>query len=69
MDLHMPRVDGWLLRTRLLEEPTLAKIPVVVFSARAAGDMPNITYVSKDDPGALLELIEQRSRPAHYGAR
>jgi len=69
MDLQMPRVDGWALRTRLLEEPTLAKIPVVVFSARAAGNLPDIAYVNKNDPGALLELIERQSRPAHLTVR
>ena len=69
MDLQMPRVDGWLLRTRLLEDPTLARIPVVVFSARAAGNLPAITYVSKNDPGALLELIERQSRTRPAAAR
>jgi len=69
MDLHMPRVDGWVLRTRLLEEPTLAKIPVVVFSARAAGNLPDIAYVNKNNPAALLDLIERQSRPAHVTVR
>lgn len=68
-DLQMPRLDGWVLRARLLEEPTLAKVPVVVFSARAAGDLPDIAYVNKNDPGALLELVERQSRPARYAAR
>jgi len=69
MDLQMPRVDGWVLRTRLLQEPALAKIPVVVFSGRAAQNLPDIAYVSKNDPGALLELIERQSRPAPTAVR
>jgi CheY-like chemotaxis protein len=69
MDLQMPRLDGWLLRTRLLEDPTLAHIPVVVFSARAAGDLPAVAYVSKNDPGALLETIDRQSRTPSATAR
>lgn len=59
MDLEMPRVDGWLLRRRLLEDPDLADIPVVVFSSRAAGDLPDIAFVRKSDPMALLHAIER----------
>ena len=59
MDLEMPGVDGWLLRRRLLEDPALARIPVVVFSARAAGNMPDIAFVRKSDPTALLDVIER----------
>ena len=69
MDLQMPRLDGWLLRRRLLEDPALARIPVVVFSARAAGDLPAVAYVSKNDPGALLELIDRQSRTHPAAAR
>lgn len=58
-DLEMPGVDGWLLRRRLLEDPVLARIPVVVFSARAAGNLPNIAFVRKSDPTGLLNAIER----------
>ena len=51
------------------EEPALAKIPVVVFSARAAGNLPDIAYVNKNDPAALLDLIERQSRPTRLAAR
>jgi hypothetical protein len=47
----------------------LARIPVVVVSATAAGDLPAITCVSKNDPGALLELIERQSRTRSVPAR
>src|SRR6185503_7948078 len=59
MDLEMPRVDGWLLRRRLLEDPALAHIPVVVFSSRAAGDLPDVAFVRKSDPTGLLDAIER----------
>jgi CheY-like chemotaxis protein len=59
MDLDMPRVDGWLLRRRLLDNPELAHIPVVVFSARAAGNLPDIAFVRKSDPSGLLDAIER----------
>jgi CheY-like chemotaxis protein len=59
MDLEMPRVNGWVLRRRLLDDPALADIPVVVFSSRAAGDLPDIAFVRKCDPSALLDAIER----------
>ena len=59
MDLEMPNVDGWILRRRLLEDPALARIPVVVFSARAAGNLPAIAFVRKSDPTGLLDAIER----------
>ena len=62
MDLQMPRLDGWLLRMRLLEDPALARIPVVVFSARAAGNLPAVLCASKTDPERLLDLIDRHSR-------
>jgi len=63
MDLQMPRLDGWLLRTRLLEDPVFARIPVVVFSACAVGSLPAVFHADKKDPGALLDLIDRHSRP------
>ena len=35
LDLMMPKMDGWSLRRTLLEDPTLAGIPVVVLSGAA----------------------------------
>lgn len=32
MDLMMPGMNGWVLRTRLAEDPELARIPVAVLS-------------------------------------
>jgi CheY-like chemotaxis protein len=63
LDLYMPRVDGWMLRMRLLEDPALANIPVVVFSARAVGSLPAVAYANKSDPEALLNLIDRHSQP------
>jgi CheY-like chemotaxis protein len=69
MDLQMPRLDGWLLRSRLLEDPELARIPVVVFSAHPAADLPAVTYANKSDPGALLDVLDRQSRSAPLIAR
>jgi CheY-like chemotaxis protein len=68
LDLQMPRLDGWRLRTRLLEDPALAHIPVVIFSARSVGALPDVVCASKNDPGALLDLIDRHSRPIPLGA-
>jgi CheY-like chemotaxis protein len=35
LDLMMPNMDGWSLRAAMLEDPTLARIPVVVLSGAA----------------------------------
>lgn len=35
LDLMMPNMDGWTLRSRLLEDGKLADIPVVVLSGAA----------------------------------
>ena len=59
MDLEMPGIDGWILRRRLLEDPALAHIPVVVFSARGAGNLPDIAFVRKSDPTGLLDAVER----------
>jgi CheY-like chemotaxis protein len=36
LDLNMPGMDGWQLRTELLCDPDLALIPVVIVSAAGA---------------------------------
>jgi CheY-like chemotaxis protein len=33
LDLQMPRMDGWEFRERQLQEPALAKVPVVCVTA------------------------------------
>lgn len=33
LDLQMPRMDGWQFRERQLEDPALARIPVVCITA------------------------------------
>lgn len=35
LDLAMPRMSGWQLRAKLLQDPELARIPVAVFTAYA----------------------------------
>lgn len=37
LDLRLPSVDGWAVLDRLREDPALSSVPVVVFTASAAG--------------------------------
>lgn len=41
LDLMMPVMDGWTLRARMLSDPSLADIPVIVVSG--AADLPRAT--------------------------
>jgi CheY-like chemotaxis protein len=36
LDLVLPRMSGWELRTRLNENPSLSRIPILVISAHVA---------------------------------
>ena len=52
LDLMMPIMDGWQFRTEQLQDPVLARIPVVLFSGagdvhKYAVDMNVAGYVSK----------------------
>ena len=52
VDLMMPDMDGWQLRARLLEQPSLASIPVVLLSGVAdleaqAKAMDVVGYLTK----------------------
>ena len=64
LDLMMPTMDGWQLRARLLEDPVLATLPVVIMTAHAgvlravANAQPATPVLSKPiDVGRLLELV------------
>ena len=70
LDLMMPIMDGRAFRERQLQNPNLAKIPIVVFSAyqdvavtanelRAAGFLPKPVDLSR-----LLLLIKQSCSPS-----
>lgn len=65
LDLMMPRMNGWELRARMLANPSLAGIPVVVLSGIAdieasVGELDAQAAFSKPvDPDRLLDTIQQ----------
>lgn len=67
LDLMMPVMDGWQLRTELLKDPTLASIPVVVLSGAydAKDTVPGAAaYLSKPfSMDALLAVVARLCRP------
>jgi CheY-like chemotaxis protein len=65
LDLIMPGMDGLAFRRRQLQEPRLASIPVVVFSAAAdaalrAADLGVAACLQKPlDPDVLLDAVRR----------
>lgn len=64
LDVMLPRMDGWQVAERLLDEPTTADIPIVFLTARAElGDrargleIGGVDYVTK--PFNPIELAQQ----------
>lgn len=65
LDLMMPRMNGWELRQRMLADPGLAEIPVVVLSGVA--DMQSslselsakAAFCKPIDLGTLLCIIQE----------
>jgi two-component system catabolic regulation response regulator CreB len=57
LDLGLPKIDGATLRKRMLKNPKLAEIPVVILSsqASAAKQLPGCEFVAK--PFSIEELI------------
>lgn len=68
LDLHLPGMNGWQVRSAMLSDPKLAEIPVVVTSGATSETPPpfGITeLMSKPlDLRALLELLDR-----HCGRR
>lgn len=65
LDLMMPGMNGWEFRSAQLDDPRLAKIPVIVLSgdgtvAAKAGNMNAAGYLKK--PVDLSTLLETVSR-------
>jgi twitching motility two-component system response regulator PilH len=66
LDLMLPAMDGWQFRRRQLEDPELARVPVIVCSAygdeaRTLASLHVEHYLEKPlDPGVLLDLIARR---------
>jgi CheY-like chemotaxis protein len=65
LDLQMPEMDGFEFRTAQLQDPQLARIPVVVYSGfsdarTAAGQLNATAYLQKPlDLDALLTVVEK----------
>ena len=57
LDLGLPKIDGATLRQRMLKNPRLAKIPIVILSSQvsAARELPGCEFVAK--PFSIEELI------------
>lgn len=67
LDLMMPRMSGWELRERMLAEPELATIPVVIASAYATGDLANLQPAAViHKPFRLEDVIDLAAR--HCGS-
>jgi len=67
LDLMMPRLDGFGFRRAQLKDPTIADIPVLVFSGTYDAAVQSVMmgaagYMQKPvDPTRLLALIERHS--------
>jgi CheY-like chemotaxis protein len=63
LDLMMPVMDGWELRTRLLADPRLGSVPVVLLSgvadlAERADDLRAVEHLTKPiDLARLYDLV------------
>ena len=58
LDLWMPRMDGWDLRSALLADPELERIPVVVLTAATTGvALPERIAGALSKPVALQALL------------
>jgi len=65
LDLMMPVMDGWELRKRMVADPRLASLPVIVVTADAnarkrAEQAQAVQFLTKPiEPSVLLETIDQ----------
>lgn len=63
LDLMMPSMNGWELRTAMLADPGLADIPVAIVSAFARGEMSALRPSAVlQKPFELSELVELADR-------
>src|SRR5438093_3522702 len=77
LDVMMPRLDGWQVAERLLEDPATRDVPVVFLTARAeqrdrrrAYRLGAVGYLTKPlDPVRLPDQIEEMLRRLERGER
>jgi len=77
LDVMMPRLDGWQVAERLLEDPATRDVPVVFLTARAehrdrqrAYRLGAVGYLTKPlDPVTLPEQIDEILRRLERGER
>ena len=67
LDLMMPVMDGWEFRRRQMDDPAIAKVPVVVLSAvdqSRAQDLAGALFLKKPlDFDRLLQLVRRFCAP------
>ena len=67
LDLMMPVMDGWEFRRRQMDDPAIAKVPVVVLSAvdqSRAQDLAGAPFLKKPlDFDRLLQLVRRFCAP------
>jgi CheY-like chemotaxis protein len=70
LDLEMPVLDGWGLRDALLREPRLARIPVIVISARhhrrPAPPRVVADFAKPVDADELTDVIERHCETSEW---
>jgi CheY-like chemotaxis protein len=77
LDVMMPRLDGWQVAERLLEDPATSDVPVVFLTARAeqrdrerAYRLGAVGYLTKPlDPVKLPDQIDEILRRLERGER
>jgi CheY-like chemotaxis protein len=65
LDLMMPVMNGWEFRARILADPQLTAVPVLIISAdglidQRAADLGAVSFLRK--PIELAQLIEEAQR-------
>lgn len=68
LDLRMPGMDGHAFRAAQMADPSLADIPVIIFTASPETDLlryPAPLLRKGTDPGILLALVGAAARQIH----
>jgi CheY-like chemotaxis protein len=60
LDLDLPVVSGWTVRERMLSDPALARVPVIVLTATRGDAPPDVRRVPKPfEVHDLVRAVEQ----------